>query len=62
MLRANRDVTRQKDPKGFAVQTSRNELKTITKNEDGQLRAKKIYTVKKSKKLKIFNKNRRFGQ
>ena len=50
MLRANRDVTRQKDP----VQASRNELKTITKNEDGQLRAKKIYTVKKSKKVKKF--------
>lgn len=47
MLRANRDVTRQKDPKGFAVQTSRNELKTITKNEDEQLQVKKIYTDSK---------------
>ena len=30
----------QKDPKGFTVQTSRSELKTSIKNEDGQLRAK----------------------
>ena len=26
MLRANRDATRQKDPKGFVVQTSSNEI------------------------------------
>ena len=33
-------LVRQKDPKGFTVQTSRSELKTGIKNEDGQLRAK----------------------
>ena len=33
-------LVRQKDPKGFTVQTSRSELKTSIKNEDGQLRAK----------------------
>ena len=33
-------LLRQKDPKGFTVQTSRNQLKTSIKNEDGQLRAK----------------------
>ena len=33
-------LLRQKDPKGFTVQTSRSEFKTSIKNEDGQLRAK----------------------
>ena len=33
-------LVRQKDPKGFTVQTSRSELQTSIKNEDGQLRAK----------------------
>ena len=33
-------LLRQKDPKGFTVQTSRSEFKTIIKIEDGQLRAK----------------------
>ena len=33
-------LLRQKDPKGFTVQTSRSEFKTVIKNEDGQLRAK----------------------
>ena len=33
-------LLRHKDPKGFTVQTSRSEFKTVIKNEDGQLRAK----------------------
>ena len=33
-------LLRQKDPKGFTVQASRSEFKTVIKNEDGQLRAK----------------------
>ena len=56
MLRANRDATRQKDPKGFVVQTSSNEIcrqlwKTRTDNFE---RKKKIYiyTVKNLKKFK----------
>ena len=32
-------LLRQKDPKGFTVQTLRSELKTSMKNKDGQLRA-----------------------
>ena len=56
-------LLRQKDPKGFTVQTSRSEFKTGMKNEDGQPRAKEtyIYTIKKSKKVKNLIK-RRFGQ
>ena len=56
-------LLRQKDPKGFTVQTSRNQLKTSIKNEDGQLRAKEnIYiNSKKSKTIKNLIK-RRFGQ
>ena len=54
MLRANRDATRQKDPKGFVVQTSRNEIcrqlwKTRTDNFE---RKKYIYTVKNLRNLK----------
>ncbi len=36
-------------------QTSSNELKTITKNEDGQVRAKKIYTNSKKKSKNVRN-------
>ena len=54
-------LLREKDPKGFAVQTSRNEFKTSIKNDDGQLRAKETIYIKKSKNLKKFNKKRRFG-
>ena len=59
MLRANRDATRQKDPKGFVVQTSSNEIcrqlwKTRTDNFE---RKKKkyiyIYSKKSKKSLKI---------
>jgi len=54
MLRANRDATRQKDPKGFVVQTSSNEIcRQFLEDEDGQLRAKNIYSKKSKKSLKI---------
>ena len=67
MLLANRHVTRQKDPKLFAVQTSRNELKTITKNEADNFELKKyMYMYTDSKKIlkssKNCNKNRRFDR
>ena len=33
-------LLRQKNPKGFTIQTSKSEFKTSMKNEDGQIRAK----------------------
>jgi len=55
MLRANRDATRQKDPKGFVVQTSSNEIcrqlwKTRTDNFERKEKNIYIYS-KKSKKV-----------
>ena len=49
MLRANRDATRQKDPKGFVVQTSSNEIcrqlwKTRTENFEQKKKKKKNST------------------
>jgi len=54
MLRANRDATRQKDPKGFVVQNPSNEIcrqlwKTRTDNFE---RKKKKYIYIYSKKSK----------
>ena len=57
MLQGTEMLLHQKDPKGFTVQTSRNEFKTSIKNEDEQL----IYS-KKSKKSKKFNRKIRSGQ
>ena len=45
-------LLRQKELKGFTVQTSRNEFRNSIKNDDGQLRAKKAIYNKKSKKVK----------
>ena len=57
MLWANRDATRQKDPKGFVVQTSSNEIcrqlwKTRTDNFERKKKNIYIYIYsKKSKKV-----------
>ena len=53
MLRANRDATRQKDPKGFVVQTSSNEIcRQLWKTRTDNFERKKIYIYsKKSKKV-----------
>ena len=59
MLRANRDATRQKDPKGFVVQTSSNEIcRQLWKTRTDNFERKKIYIYsKKSKKSKKRFKN-----
>jgi len=50
-------LLRQKDPKGFTVQTLRSKFKTVMKNEDGQLRAKQnIYMHMYSKNSKMLKK------
>ena len=58
MLRANRDATRQKDPKGFVVQTSSNEIcrqlwKTRTDNFERKKKNIYIYSKNLKKGLKI---------
>lgn len=54
MLRANRDATRQKDPKGFVVQTSSNEIcRQFWKTRTDNFERKNIYSKKSKKSLKI---------
>ena len=44
MLRANRDATRQKDPEGFVVQTSSNEIcRQLWKTRTDNFERKQIY-------------------